>query len=222
MPLETSPAESIARVLEASIRSDLRTFHDWFFLWLLISTGAVFLGVFLEGFELAEGKIESRLLRIDFSTGMLVRNRLFSELLSWVKRLVRIGWVVVLVGVVGEGVFEGLVSTSDEMTEQLDNALLSSTQREASAASARALEAESANKTLQQQLKTEADDAREKEAELTGENLRLRAIIQPRQLIPKQRADIEWALHPLVRSIQYENSVQLSSRLSFCSWVAAP
>jgi hypothetical protein len=141
-------------------------------MWLLICTAAVAIGVILE-----ESETIARwrwLLRVA-PVWILVKQRLK----RWVNGLSRIGWVLIVIGVVGEGVCEGLVSTADRWLQEFSNISLVAAQRQADRANERAsvnekeaamarATAESAKASVKGYDKQIADDqARIKTAEAT-------------------------------------------------------
>ncbi|HEV2323749.1 MAG TPA: hypothetical protein VGS10_07345 [Terracidiphilus sp.] len=99
------PPASFVRSLDSSLRNDFQQWRDMFFFWLSFSTGAVLVGVILEEIEEIKG--------IPESAG---------------KWLAKIGWLLIIVGVLGEGVFEGLLSKADGWIETLDSSLLTAAQ----------------------------------------------------------------------------------------------
>jgi hypothetical protein len=167
-----------------SLRIDLKQIRDCWFHLLIFCTVMVALGVFLE--EAEESRFPSTRSRLDMTTGIFTPS-------PWIKRkkeITRIGWILILLGVVGEGLFEAAVSNADGMLQDFNNTLLAGVIEQAGAANARA----SANEVEAQQLK--------------AENLRLEAIIAPRSLSLDQQRQItdrlrNFAGHPAVEVSSY-------------------
>src|SRR5206468_7842040 len=81
--LPTMLPSAITRSLDELVRSDFQSLRDSYFTWLLICTAIVAAGVVLEEFD--DWELISNLLR---------------------KRLAKLGWLLIVLGVIGEGVFE--------------------------------------------------------------------------------------------------------------------
>ncbi len=158
-------SEMAAQSLDELIRSDLIGWHGFFFTCLFVSTIAVFLGVLIEGLEFFESKLKSRSLTIDTLTGTFRTRHRVLTLISFLRTAVWIGWAFVLVGVIGEGIFEGFLFRSDGLIQTFDNIRLIDTQSRTAEANR---DAEYARK--------QADDAESELAELK----------KPRRLAAKQ------------------------------------
>src|SRR5229473_7170861 len=119
--------------LDELIRADLQEMRDLYFLWLLIATGAVLLGILMEGPEVV----------LDLSDGF--RRRRNSNLGTknahhplWVLILSSIGWFLIFSGVIGEGISEGLVSWADGSLQTFNDILLAGATDRAAKANERA------------------------------------------------------------------------------------
>lgn len=97
----------------------------------------------------------------------------------------KLGWILIVVGVAGEGIFEVYVSRADSILNAFDNILLTEARKEASDA---VLGAATANiqiaeaKRRSGELEKEAAQLRKDAEGLKAENLRLEAIVQPRTI----------------------------------------
>lgn len=138
-PTYPSPLPEIVEVLDAAIRADLETVRYEYFVWLLICTGAVFVGLVCEVGEIWHDVI-----------------RKGHEPSHNVKRWAAIGWLLIVLGVGGEGVFEGFVSWTDSTLQTFNNILLEATQREAGSAAQSATTAHEESTAA----KTESDAAK--------------------------------------------------------------
>jgi hypothetical protein len=163
----TVPA-GMTRVLDESIRNDLQRIRDVYFVWLLVCTALVAVGVLLEETE----SIPLRKTRFNISTGIPV---LSYRLISWKKRITTIGWILIVIGVIGEGIFEGCVSKADVLVETFNTTLLVAAQKEAELAD---VQSASANER--------AGELENKAADLNQKNLQLEAVIAPRRLSDRQ------------------------------------
>jgi hypothetical protein len=130
------------RQVDNVIRFDLQSWRDLFFHLLIWSSVFVAIGVALEGPEVIhEVRNIWRLPKL--------------EAPSWIKLVGLLGWILVVGGVAGEGVFEGALSVSDGQIQTFDEILLANAQRQAGDA---ADSAERAN-TAAGDAKTKAESA---------------------------------------------------------------
>jgi len=136
-----SPLSVIVASIDGSIKSDLEASHALWFSLLIAATVLVFLGVVLEE---AEGWVPY--LNKILSVKEITEYRL-------IKRLAKLGWILIVIGVLGEGVFEVLVYRVDNRLHQFDEASLNEARREAgnAAESAKSAHGEA------DAVKTEAD-----------------------------------------------------------------
>jgi hypothetical protein len=104
----------IIEALDSLVRQNLQGIRDTYFAWLLWSSGIVATGIILEGPELFN-EVRDLLLGIR------------RALPSWITVVSLIGWAVVLLGVIGEGISESLVSMADGSLQTF-NAILFSAQ----------------------------------------------------------------------------------------------
>jgi hypothetical protein len=149
--LSSRSMEEFYRGIDECVRAD---FHDlsWsFLLALLITTAVVLLGVILE--EIVEDVP---------STHCACKT-------SWHKRIAKLGWLLVIAGVLGEGISEGLVYKAEGLIDTFTSTLLGAADKEAKFAEERA-------------------------AILERENLELKALIQPRDLTVAQQKAIGTAV----------------------------
>lgn len=110
---------SITPTLDALLRSDLEALRHTFFALLIFVTVIVALGVVLEEAEELMSSVHG-LLPLDPMTKY-----------RWTKKLVKFGWICIVVGVGGEGICEVLVSRIDNQLQEFNNILLAEAQREA-------------------------------------------------------------------------------------------
>jgi hypothetical protein len=139
----TVPAETI-RLLDELVRRDFQSARDEFFWWLIASTMIVIVGVALEGPDLVseiKGEFRKFLpdkLHINVLTGLPLTT---PARISRIKLVGLIGWLLVVIGVAGEGVFEGLVSKADGQLQTFNDGLLVSASEQAARASEDATDA---------------------------------------------------------------------------------
>jgi hypothetical protein len=125
------PAEEAIRQLDAAIRSDLVAYRDLYFWGLIVFTAIVVIGLILEGVEFLPHPKPL----LDARRGIISPR---FRLIRWMKRAEHIGWFVVVAGVAGEGVFEGLGSVADGQLQTFDAALMTDTQNNTALANERA------------------------------------------------------------------------------------
>lgn len=114
----SAPSETLAALIKA---------RDFCFSCLLLSSGLVALGVVLEGPEVIH---EAR----------KILRRVRTEAPSWITLVALIGWVLVVVGVAGEGISEALIFRADGNIQTFNDQRLADTQRDAEDAIAQVLE----------------------------------------------------------------------------------
>jgi hypothetical protein len=122
-----SIASKVLSVSSSSVRSELESVRNCWF-WLLIAcTAFVAIGVLL---EVAEDWFPPGKPRLDMNLGIFRP----SPSIRWRKALINLGWKLVMLGVIGEGIFELATSGADEMLQQFNNTLLAITTDEAGSA----------------------------------------------------------------------------------------
>jgi ABC-type uncharacterized transport system ATPase subunit len=132
--------------MDELIRIDLQNLRDLYFWWLLFCTGVVALGVLLEETEdLLSSRLKSRL---DPSKGVFVPP---FRLLSAIKLATKLGWILIIAGVVGEGVSEALVSKVDGLLTTFNTTLLSDAAKRSSDADVQAAEAKKRSGELERE-----------------------------------------------------------------------
>jgi hypothetical protein len=127
---------SFIEALDNIVKADLLSWRDMWFVCLLWSTGTVAVGLALEFPELW-GEIEHIWLdRQD-------RRRFFAltshEIPPRWKVLAFVGWILIVAGVAGEGIFEAMVSRADGQVQTFNDILLEAARKEAGSAKTSAL-----------------------------------------------------------------------------------
>jgi len=135
------PPPEIIRSLDEAVRSNLEGGRDWYFGWLQWSTIIVAFGCLLEVPEVIHELWEEKIPKL------------------WVypiKVISSIGLGLVIAGIAGEWFFEARVTTAEGLVQELDETLLSDTQRETALAQLQT----AILRRDTQALKTEADTQR--------------------------------------------------------------
>jgi hypothetical protein len=113
-----SPFSSIVARLDESIKNELEANRDFWFAWLIVSTVLVFIGVVFE-----EAEDWMRYLKQLLPLQPLTEYRL-------TKKLAKIGRILIVAGVMGEGICEVLVFRADANLQRFDEALLTEARRQ--------------------------------------------------------------------------------------------
>jgi hypothetical protein len=121
---------ALVHALDEAIRQDLQNSRDSYFSWLIISALVVVIGVVLEGPELVWETV--KIFRPE-CLGKKLRGKR-----NWITLAALLGWGLVVLGVTGEFVAEGLVSKADTTLQTFNDILLSDAIKEAGAAKASA------------------------------------------------------------------------------------
>ena len=166
MPLPSVPMPDVLKGVDDLIRSNLEEFRQQWFVSLLIATGLVAIGLLLEAPEIWHETVKA------------VRKLLHScapetEAHPWTKLAGTLGWLLIVIGVTGEFVFDGVVSRADGFVQKFDEILLADAQHKSAGAYERAarteLEAAQENQRAANALR--AAEAARREA--TGFQLRI-------------------------------------------------
>ncbi|HUL32479.1 MAG TPA: hypothetical protein VL128_01240 [Candidatus Eisenbacteria bacterium] len=166
--------------LDESVRQDLEALRNKYFAYLVAATVAVALGVILE--EAEEWlRYVNRLLPLKEITEYRLA-----------RKLVKLGWMLIVIGVMGEGVFEVLVSRADALAHAFDEILLMEARKQAgdAATSAKiAREEADASEVAAKSAKQEAEDVSKLANQLHG-------YLTPRSLTQKEMDDLRDSLKP--------------------------
>jgi|SRR5581483_3529 len=167
-PRLTVLAARITQAADAAIRGDLESLRNAYFHGLLWMTGVVVIGLAMEAPEVWYDTVS-----FFKRTGKAIEH-------DWVKPLAALGWLLIIIGVAGEGVSEGLVSNADGLLQTFNNILLAETTKAAGAAGLSARAAANAAS----QAKKEADQVTgiAKAARSTADDARAGATAAQRQV----------------------------------------
>jgi hypothetical protein len=195
--LSMAVSSDVVRSMDESIRNDLQNL-GWlghkFLWWLIASAVVVAVGVALEGPEIFHEiapVVRSCLLRPPRSR----RTK------PWIKVVGLMGWLLVVIGVIGEGVFEGFENRAEGLLQTFNDILLSDAQKQAGDAKTSALGAADASTRAQNsataaglaagKAKAEADAVATKAEEL---HRRLATAETQLQAVDDKRAELEKSL----------------------------
>lgn len=174
-----SVSPQVLHELDEAIKNSLQGLRDSYFSRLLVCTWIVVIGVVLEEAECVLSW--PRALRILPLRIVVPKYRLE----SWARRISRVGWLLIILGVAGEGAYEAFVSRADGFLQEYNSTLLAAAQRQASDA---IHEAGGAN---------ERAAANEKEAaSLRMEAAKIQERLAPRILSDPDRIEIAERLRP--------------------------
>jgi hypothetical protein len=111
--------------LDELARKDFQVLRDWYFYALTWCTAMVAIGVVAEEFE---DIFKLRWLRRIIPTNLLLP---IHRLDAWAGGISKAGWVLIILGVAGEGLFEAWVSRADGWLQEFNNTILVTAQRQA-------------------------------------------------------------------------------------------
>lgn len=201
--LRIGVSSKIVEALDNSIRDDLQRSSHGFFLWVLFSAFVVVIGVALEGPEIIH-EMWPRFFSW-FTWPSAERLHKFERA---VKRIGLVGWLMVVVGVMGEGIFEGLQNRVEGQLQTFNNILLKDARLTSSAAKQSALDAAGASARAQASADKADVDAIEAEKKVgvvasKADNLgtQLKAAEAQLKTDEAQRAELEKSLMPRTFSI---------------------
>jgi len=117
-------SSEILRTLEAATRGSFQETRDRFFWWLAVSTIIVVVGVIIEEFEYV---ISWRWIRRLLPLKVLLPVHWIE---TFARRISKLGWLLIILGVAGEGAFEGLVSKADGWLQDFNNTISASQEAE--------------------------------------------------------------------------------------------
>jgi hypothetical protein len=161
------------RHLDELARADLQALRDSYFEWLLIATWAVLIGVAMEGPEVAKDLMDG----FERSRGREEKRHPL-----WVSILSSVGWLLIVGGIVGEGIFEAMVSSADGSLQTFNDILLASAGDRASAADERVAIVNSNTKSLGIDLEAEKQKTARAQADLADAQRKLVAVLQREML----------------------------------------
>jgi hypothetical protein len=206
-----------ANALELT-RDHLKSLRDSNFHWLLGCTFAVGVGLLLELPEIVHDMCEiygrkSRELKYWLTPSI---DRKEYPRRDWVKKWSALGWVLIVVGVMGEGWFEAQVSKYDSALSNLTDTVVAEAQKESANAEATAkgfdakiaesdAKAKSAEATARG-FEAQIADANARAAEAERETARLTRKLADRVLSPEQQKRIK-AKVALFPGVPYELAV---------------
>jgi hypothetical protein len=133
-----SPLSSVVDDLDKLVRNDFESLRDSYFAGLVVATIAVVIGVVLEEAEEWVPYIK-RVLPLQPITEYRLT-----------KKLAKLGWLLIVVGVAGEGIFEVLVSRADGIVHTFEEIRLNEARKQAGDAKSSALVARNAASKAQE------------------------------------------------------------------------
>src|ERR1039458_9407641 len=107
----------LLRELDAAVKTSFQASRDEYFLKLTLSTVAVVIGVAIEELEYF---LSWRSVRSLLPTKLLLPPH---RLETVARRVSKIGWLLIVLGVAGEGLYEARVSAADGWLQEFNNTL---------------------------------------------------------------------------------------------------
>jgi hypothetical protein len=154
---------------------------------LIACTAIVAIGVVLES---AEDWFPSGKPSLDINTGTFKP----SPFIRWRKTVINLGWQLVIIGVIGEGIVEVATSGADEMLQQFNNTQLALTTEQAGSAAKSAKTAHdeaNAADVVAKMAKGEADSVAKQTADLDRQ---LGVAKKQLEAVDAKRAELEKSL----------------------------
>jgi hypothetical protein len=203
--LQGSPL--VGQAIGLATKANLQHWRDIYFDCLLACTGIVGLGLLMEVLEIKHDVLEAvgrKSRELKYRLALPIDRREYPEASPLAKVLSTVGWVLIVVGVTGEGVFEGFVSKYDAALSRVTDTVVAEAQRESANAEAtakgfdaqiaesdaKAKSAEATAKQFEAQIAGAQRDAAESKKEAEAERLarvKLQEELQPRRLTDEQR-----------------------------------
>lgn len=207
-------AALVGQAIDLATKANLQHCRDIYFDCLLACTGLVGLGLLMEVLEIKHDLLEAigrKSRKRKYWLALPIDRREYPEASPCAKVLATVGWVLIVVGVAGEGVFEGFVSKYDTALSKVTDAIVAEAQKESKHAEAtakgfdariaesdaRAKSAEATAKQFEAQIAGAQQDAAESKKEAEKEHLervKLQAQLVWRRVSPDQCAIIRKAL----------------------------
>jgi phosphoglycolate phosphatase-like HAD superfamily hydrolase len=169
----------VVKGLDDLVRSDFESFRNICFGWLLFSTGIVALGLL---FELPEIWHDS----VDAILSLRRRPQAKTEIPPWVQLLVSVGWLLIVVGVMGEFVADSFVSKADGIVTTFNETLLADAQRKTGIASERAASAFERATQTEREASQENERAAQAEQQAEQENERAAKALEAAETARKE------------------------------------
>lgn len=203
--LQGSPP--FGQVIDVVTKANLQHWRDIYFDCLLACTGLVGLGLLMEVLEIKHDLLEAigrKSRDRKYWLALPIDRRGYPEASPCAKVLSTVGWVLIVVGVTGEGVFEGFVSKYDAALSRVTDAVVAEAQKESANAEvtakgfdaqiaesdAKAKSAEATAKKFEAQIADAEKAAAESKAEAESEHLarvQLQQELEPRRLTGAQK-----------------------------------
>jgi hypothetical protein len=137
--LQGSPL--IGQAIDLATKASLQHRRDLYFDCLLACTGLVGLGLLMEILEIKHDILEAigrKSREGKYWLALPIDRREYPEASPRAKVLSAVGWVLIVVGVTGEGVFEGFVSKYDTALSRVTDTVVAEAQKESANAEATA------------------------------------------------------------------------------------
>lgn len=174
------PFPDLIRFIDQLTRDDLRALSDSYFLGLVLSSIVVGVGILLEAPEAIHTLIE-------VCKDVRFPGRKSKEPSKLVKACGVLGWLIVLTGVAGEGIFEWYAAKADGLVQSFNNIVLEADERDILSANQLAGRAADAAKTAEDAANGAIASAAEAERRISGVNQRAKEI-------DADVAEVEWII----------------------------
>jgi hypothetical protein len=171
---------AIIEALDNGIRDQLQRTSQDFFFGVLISAFVVAVGVVLEGPEILHELWPSL-----FTWFTWTSNERLHKFERAIKKVAFLGWLLIGIGVFGEGVFEGLQNRAEGQLQTFNGILLKDAQRESGNASQRAASAFERAAETEREASQENERAAKTEQQASEENARAAQALKAAEIARK-------------------------------------
>lgn len=205
-----------------AVRTHLKSLRDWNFDCLLVCTFIVAAGLLMELPEIVQDMCEihgRRSRELKYWLTPSIDRREYPKH-DWVKKWAALGWVLIVLGVTGEGVFEAYVSKYDSALSNITDTVVAEAQKESANAEAtakgfdariaesdaKAKSAEATAKQFEAQIAGAQPDAAESKKEAESERLervKLQKQLEPRRLTGEQKEKLRSLLSDVPQQIMF-------------------
>jgi hypothetical protein len=131
----------VGQAIDLATKANLQHLRDKYFDCLLACTGLVGIGLLMEVLEITHDALEAigrKSREHKYWLELPIDRKEYPEASPRAKLLSVIGWVLIVLGVMGEGVFEGFVSKYDTALSKMTDTVVAEAQKESANAEATA------------------------------------------------------------------------------------
>jgi hypothetical protein len=189
--LVSTPVQKAMEVLDNSFRDQLQQVGHSYFIWAMFSCFVVGAGIVLEGPEVLY-ELWPTLFHL-FTRASDRRRESFERK---IKKFAFVGWLIICLGVFGEGIFELLQERSEGQLQTLNDTLLKDARLTATAARQSAIDSAAAAEEARRAAKTADGDAKDAEKRVGALSSQTSALDAQLNASEANRAALEKSIQP--------------------------